>query len=43
MMGQLPGVGAPLALATGMGSILWRFLLGLGLGVQNFGGLGTQV
>ena len=35
MMGQLRGVGAPLALTTGVETILWGFLLGSGLGERG--------
>lgn len=41
-MGQLPGVGAPLALTTGVESILWGFLLGSGLGDRRWCGWGLR-
>lgn len=41
-MGQLPGVGAPLALTTGVGSILWGSLLGSGLGKWKVVGWGFR-
>lgn len=41
-MGQLLGVGAPLAPATGVGSTFGEFLLGSGLGEQGVVGWGLR-
>lgn len=41
--GQLPRVGAPVALPCGVDSVLWRFLLGCGLKAGEAVGLKAQV